>query len=108
MLEMVEIIENHSVNNYISDQLKLIKKNNINTTSILIKLYNLIYKDYICTFTSGEMTIRLDKKRNIIDTKKSIIIIIKSLVPKNIDISFLFKFFSNDRELILRVKRNIK
>ena len=107
MFGMVEILEDESVNNYIYNQLKQIKKNNVSATSILINLGNLISKDHNCTFTSDGMVIKIDRKKDFVEVKAKIISMLTSLVPLEIDIKFLFKILSHGCELVLRIKRNI-
>lgn len=107
MLGMAEIVENQSVNIYICKQLKKIKKNKVNASSILIKLGNQLSKEFNFTFTSDEMLIKVDRKHNINEVKVKVISLLKDLLPSDIDIRFIFKIIPNEYGLSLRIKRNI-
>jgi len=107
MSEIAEIVENRLVNNYIYDQLKKIKKNKINATSILIRLGSQITGEYNFSFTSEEMIIKIDRKKDITEIRNKITQLLKNLIPPTIDINFIFKILSGNGELTIRPKRNV-
>jgi hypothetical protein len=100
-------LDNKLVKNSIKNQLRIVKKKNIDTMEILGELnigLNDVYS--ITKYTSCELTVKVDKKTKIEEVEANIRNIISSLINNlKIDVDILFRIIVRENEITVQAKR---
>lgn len=102
------MFDNKNVCDTVKSQLRLIKKNKIDTEMVMSELRVLLKDKYPSVRTSlSELNIRVDRKRNANNILNEVRGHLVDLVRNStIDIDYLFKVFIVNNEVVVRIKRS--